>query len=76
MKLYARIAVAVLCAALILGIPFFLSSPKLLSDAESDIFSEDYEEDSLDGSFSLPRWRKTGKAISRLKKSMWMNRRV
>ena len=48
MKWYARIAVAVLCAALILGIPFFLSSPKLLSDAESDIFSEDYEEDSLD----------------------------
>ena len=48
MKLYTRIAIAALCAALVLGIPFFLSSPKLLSEAESDLFYEDDEDEALD----------------------------
>ena len=32
MKLYARILIAVLCAAMILGIPFFLSALEFVPD--------------------------------------------
>ena len=49
MKLSVRIVLAVLCAALIVSMPFFLSSPNLLSEAEMDIQMGGEEDDnSLD----------------------------
>ena len=49
MKLYVRILLMVLCAALLAGMPLFLSSPALLQEAETEIvYDEDEEEESLD----------------------------
>ena len=47
MKLYVRIVLALLCAAMILSMPFFLSSPMLLRDAENEILFGEEDEDTV-----------------------------
>ena len=48
MKLYIRVALVLLCAALIVSMPFFLSSPALLQEAESGILYGDDEGSAMD----------------------------
>lgn len=55
MKMPIRIIIAVFCAALILCMPFFLSSPRMLSEArETYLYSED-EDEGEDESMSFGR---------------------
>ena len=45
MKTVLRILCAVLCAALLIGMPFFLSAPTLLEEAEERIFSGEEDDE-------------------------------
>ena len=48
MKTPVRILIAVLCAAVIVSMPFILSAPFLLTEAQIDLFSEPEDEEDLD----------------------------
>jgi len=45
MKTWLRILCALLCAALICGMPFYLSSPVMLQEAKDTLVNENEEED-------------------------------
>ena len=48
MKLPVRILLAVLCAAIILAMPFLISSPNMLNDVKMDLMQDDEDEINFD----------------------------
>ena len=48
MKTWLRILCALLCAALICGMPFYLSAPMMIQEAKDTLLNEDEEEDEDD----------------------------
>ena len=48
MKLPVRILLILLCAALIIALPFVVSSPNMLNDVKMELMNEDDDEDEID----------------------------
>lgn len=61
MKLYVRIILSVLCAALVLAAPFVVSSPKLLEDAQWYLIEKMDDQEGEEAGW-LPMWIASAKA--------------